>query len=159
MQTPGDCNQACVQVKISKVTAVWLTSCRNSDARAKLAPVVCRPPDQAILLGPAHRSCSSHQTHHAACAGGLGGIPAVAAGADVLISSCLARRHCQVCKSTSLYSVCVLLWLLVMLTPKGVVISLLILFSRHQTTERRLCCWALHKHTVSWLVGWSVRHI
>ena len=89
------------------VNQVRLTSCRNPDARAELAPVVRRPPDKPILFGPAHRSRSPHQTHHAASAGGLGGVPAVAAGADVLISSCLARRHRQVCKSTSLFSVCI----------------------------------------------------
>ncbi len=103
------------------INQVGLTSCRNSDARAKLAPVVCRPPDKAILLGPAHRSRSPHQTHHAACAGGLGGIPAIAAGANVLISSCLARRHRQICKPNHL-SMFVIPGLLIKLTQKCAVV-------------------------------------
>ena len=144
------------------VNQVRLTSCRNPDARAELAPVVRRPPDKAILLGPAHRSRSPHQTHHAAGAGGLGGVPAVAAGANVLISSCLARRHRQVCKPTSIVNGCDT-WASHLIDAERY--SLFISFSvcdtciRYETSERCLCWRALHQLIIGLWVTWSVRRI
>ncbi len=110
--TQADCTfgSAKLHMPISvSVTALsrGLTSCRHPDAGTKLALAVARAPRPSsrpffqALLGPADCSSSPHQAHHAAGAGGLGVAPAVAACTHVLITSSLARSHCQICSKVT----------------------------------------------------------